>query len=432
MTIRMRRGAACLRRETYMMTRIAGLRLCMTMTAALLITACSRPDRGGGVRIEKVTTRDLVAMVTASGRIQPQRKVDISADITGRITALNVEEGDWVKAGTLVVQIEPNQFEAAVTRAEAALAGAQAEEARAQATRDQSKRTMERNEALRRENANLISDEALEIAQRDYEVNEALHQAATYRVAQARASLKEAQDQLAKTQIRAPMSGRVTRVAVEVGEVAVPGTFSRETALLLTISDLSVIQAVVEVDETDVVRISPGDSAAIEIDAFPDLVFTGRVTRISNSAILERGVTQSVDQAVDFEVEITLDDPPANVLPDLSATAQIITDTRTAALAVPIIALTVRDGGSASDWAVPAPHTGDVEGVFVIRDDIALFLPLTIGITGEEHFEVLAGLSEGESIVAGPYQVIRDLASGTASAEIGTASRTRPGARPGS
>lgn len=385
-----------------------------------IVAGCGPRPARDAVRLETIGRRPLIAYVTASGRIEPQRKVDISSDITGRIRELLVREGDWVEAGALLVQIDPDQFEAAVTRAEAALAGARAEEAQARANRDQAQRTMERSREIRRQNPNLISDEAIEIAERDYEVNEALHQAAVYRVAQAEAGLKESQDQLAKTQIRAPMSGRVTRVAVEVGEVAVPGTFSRETALLLTISDLSVIQAVVEVDETDVVRITPGDSATVEIDAFPDSAFVGWVSTISNSAILDPAAAQNTEQAVDFEVEITLTDPPRDIRPDLSATARVVTAVRSDALALPIIALTVRDGSDDSDWAAPAPRAGDVEGVFIVRDGIARFLPVSVGIAGEEHFEVLNGLTEGDSIVAGPYQVIRDLASGTPLDQLST------------
>ena len=234
------------------------------------------------------------------------------------------------------------------------------------------------------------------------------------------------------------MAGRVTRLAVEEGEVAVPGTFSRETGLLLTISDLSVIQTKVQVDETDVVRLHLGDSVEVTIDAFPDTTFVGRVTKISNSAILTAASAAAgqSDRAVDYEVEITLSNPPAEVRPDLSATARIVTDTRKQALAIPIIALTVRENTPVSTETKPAggTHTAEAatatpgagadsahrgggpkkeaEGVFIVHNGVATFHPVKVGIAGEEHFEVVEGVHQGDTIVAGPYQAIRDLKEG--------------------
>jgi len=254
-------------------------------------------------------------------------------------------------------------------------------------------------------------------------------------VEQSRAGLQEARDQLAKTHLIAPMTGRVTRLAVEEGEVAVPGTFSRDVGLLLTISDLSVIQTKVQVDETDVVRLHMGDSVEVTIDAFPDTTFVGRVTKISNSAILTAAsqVGGQSDRAVDYEVEITLANPPTEVRPDLSATARIITDTRKQALAIPIIALTVRENTPVSTEQKPArgaaqaatpadtSHRGaggggankkETEGVFLVHNGVATFHPVKVGIAGEEHFEVMEGVHQGDTIVAGPYQAIRDLKEG--------------------
>ena len=232
------------------------------------------------------------------------------------------------------------------------------------------------------------------------------------------------------------MAGRVTRLAVEEGEVAVPGTFSRETGLLLTISDLSVIQTKVQVDETDVVRLHMGDSVDVTIDAFPDTTFIGRVTKVSNSAILTAASAAAgqSDRAVDYEVEITLSNPPAEVRPDLSATARIITDTRKQALAIPIIALTVREntpisteqrsgGRGTAQAATPRPAAADTgkrgaankketEGVFLVHNGLATFHAVKVGIAGEEHFEVVEGVHQGDTIVAGPYQAIRDLKEG--------------------
>jgi len=218
----------------------------------------------------------------------------------------------------------------------------------------------------------------------------------------------------------APMAGRVVRLPVEVGEVAVPGTFSRETALLLTIADMSEILAEVQVDETDVVRLAISDSVRITIDAYPDTAFVGYVTKISNSARLTATQTAagSSDRAVDFDVEITLADPPSDIRPDLSSTARIVTDVQKDVLAIPIISLTVRDHEVLANEAVEQDSAKmgqkeETEGVFVIRDGLAQFFPVEVGIAGEEHFQVLTGLQEGDSIVAGPYQVIRDLSDST-------------------
>ncbi len=391
----------------------------LVFVAAIGLSTAARRDRGVPVRLEEVKHRFLVATVTASGQIVPQRSVDISADITGRIVQIAVKEGDWVKKGDLLVRIDPSQYEAAVARAQAQLSSAEAAALQARANRDQAKRALDRALALRQTDPNLVSDEQLEQAQTSYEVAQALAISAEHQVEQARAALREARDQLAKTVLRSPIDGQVTRVAVEVGEVAVPSTFSRETGLLMTVSDLSVIQVKVQVDETDVVRLHLGDSAEVTIDAFPDTTFSGRVTRISQSAVRTAASPAGgavTDRAVDYDVEITLDNPPPDIRPDLSATAKIITAVRDSALGIPIIALTVREHNPISTENAPRDTTRarrETEGVFVVRDGIATFRPVKVGIAGEEYFEVLSGLSEGDTVVAGPYQTVRDLKDST-------------------
>ncbi|MGH7698931.1 MAG: efflux RND transporter periplasmic adaptor subunit [Gemmatimonadales bacterium] len=394
----------------------------VALVGIVLASASAKREKGVEVRLEEVARRDLIAVVTASGKIQPKRKVDVSADITGRITRLAVREGDLVTQGQFLLEIDPTIYQANLQRARAAVSFAEASAVQAAANRDQAKRALERTQELRAQNPNLISAEQLEQAQTAYEVAEALATAARHQVDQARAALQEARDQLAKTRLVAPMSGRVTRLAVEEGEVAVPGTFSRETGLLLTVSDLSVIQTVVQVDETDVVRLHLRDSVEVSIDAFPDTTFTGRVTKISDSAILTGATAAAAqsDRAVDYEVEITLDRPPADVRPDLSATARIITDTRDSALAIPIIALTVREHAPIGTELKPADTTAaarkvkETEGAFVVVAGKATFRPVRVGIAGDEYFEVLDGVQPGDTIVAGPYQAIRDLKDGTA------------------
>jgi len=389
--------------------------------ALVAVSASAKREKGIEVRFEEVSRRDLVAVVTASGKIQPKRKVDVSADITGRITRIGVREGDYVTKGQFLLQIDPTIYEANLERARAASASAEATVVQARANRDQARRTYDRTKELQAQNPNLVSAEQLEQAQTAYDVAEALANAAEHQVDQARAGMREARDQLAKTHLVAPMTGRVTRLAVEEGEVAVPGTFSRETGLLLTVSDLSVIQTEVQVDETDVVRLELGDSVEVSIDAFPDTTFAGRVSMISNSAIRTAGssVPGQTDRAVDYEVEITLDDPPQDVRPDLSATARIVTDTRSQALSIPIIALTVREHTPLSTEARPVDSAAagkkkELEGVFVVNDGKAAFRPVKVGIAGDEYFEVVDGVAPGDTIVAGPYQAIRDLKEGAA------------------
>ncbi|MDH4043542.1 MAG: efflux RND transporter periplasmic adaptor subunit [Gemmatimonadota bacterium] len=374
-----------------------------------------RGDSGVAVRMEEVGRRDLVSTVTASGKIQPMTKVDISSDITGRIIELRVREGEFVRRGDLLLRIDPSTFESSVARAEAGLASARASAVQSAANRAQAERAAQRARELRAQNPNLVSDEQLEQAETSFRVAEAVAVSSERQVDQAQAFLQEARDQLAKTVLRAPMDGQVTRVAVEEGEVAVPGTFSRETGLLMTVSDLSVIQVNVQVDETDVVRLHLGDSTEVTIDAFPDTTFTGRVTEVSQSSSRLTAAT-AADRAVDYDVEITLDNPPPDVRPDLSATAKIVTATRDSTLSIPIIALTVRENTPISSETAPADTTKgkkETEGVFVVQGGIAQFRPVKVGIAGEEHFEVLEGIALGDSIVAGPYQAIRDLKDST-------------------
>jgi HlyD family secretion protein len=375
---------------------------------------------GTEVRMEQVARRDLVSAVTASGKIEAKTSVDISADITGRIIRLAVREGDRVTKGQFLIQIDPAQYQAAVSRAQGVVASTEATLAQSRANLDQASRAWHRASQLSQLGPNLIAPETAEQAKTSYEVAQATFQATRAQLEQSRASLQEAKDNLAKTRLTSPIAGRVVRLAVEEGEVAVPGTFSRETGLLMTIADLSVILAKVQVDETDVVRLASNDSVQVTIDAYPDTTFLGRVTKISHSAKLTETQTASGsnDRAVDFDVEVTLDNPPRDIRPDLSCTARMITDTRDRALSIPIIALTVRDHERVPNENPDVDTTKikrlgkEAEGVFVVRNDSAVFRPVKVGIAGDEYFEVVDGLREGETIVAGTYQAIRDLKEG--------------------
>jgi len=386
--------------------------------------------RGNGnatqVRIETVAQRDLIASVTANGWIRPNRKVDVQSDIMGRIIELLVDEGQEVKKGQVLLRIDPTQYEAAVVRARAAVAEMQARQAQTRANLIQAERTHKRYQDMAKANANLVSRQQIEEAETQVLVQTELLQAAKYSVAQAEAQLAEARDQLAKTVIRAPMDGVITRLNVEEGETAIVGTMNNSGSLLLTVADLGEMEAVVRVDETDMPEVQLGDSATIEIDAFPRQKFVGRVTEISHSSTRppdqqQAGATSG--QAVDFEVVIKLDNPPRTLRSDLSATAEIVTAVRPNALSVPIIALTVRERGSlkalpneneqakAAGEAAEKDDAEDVEGVFVARGGKAVFVPVQIGVNGREHFEIISGLQAGDSVIAGPYEAIRALES---------------------
>jgi HlyD family secretion protein len=396
--------------------------LALVAGGAVAYSINKKKNAGTEVRLEQVSRRDLVSAVTASGKIEPQTSVDISADITGRIIRIAVEEGDLVAKGQFLIQIDPAQYQAAVSRAEGVVSSTQATLLQTRANRDQAERAWKRANELTKLGPNLIAPAAAEEARTALDVAEATYQATRAQLDQSRASLQEAKDNLAKTRLTSPIAGRVVRLAVEEGEVAVPGTFSRETGLLLTIADLSVILAKVQVDETDVVRLTHDDSVEVTIDAYPDSTFVGRVTRVSNSAKLTSTQTASGsnDRAVDFDVEITLEAPPGDIRPDLSCTARIVTDTRANTLSIPIIALTIRDHERVPNENNPAldtmtrrrPGEREEEGVFLVQNGIASFRPVKVGIAGDEYFEVLDGLRGGETIVAGTYQAIRDLKDG--------------------
>ncbi|MGI9628565.1 MAG: efflux RND transporter periplasmic adaptor subunit [Longimicrobiales bacterium] len=413
---------------------LLGVIVLLVLVLAAALSTQGRRGRGVEVRVEEVTKRDLVATVTASGNVRARRKVDISSDISARVTSLLIEEGNEVEEGQVLLRLDPSQYQASLARSQATFSQAQAQVAQARANFQRAERDHLRMVNLRGRDSLLVSRQDVENAETDLDVQRSLLEAADFGVNQARAAVDEAQDQLSKTIIRAPISGKVTRLNVEQGETVIVGTMNNAGSLILTISDLSIMEVVLEVDETDVPEIALNDSALVELDAFPNLEFTGTVTEIGNSAIRPPSEAASTGQTptIDFEVIVTLADPPAELRPDLSATADVITDVRDQQLGIPIISLTIReedrvspndsddegrgagtdeqDAGPLSRADVPEP----VEGVFVFNGESVSFVPVEVGIAGQEYFEVLSGLSEGDQVVSGPYQIIRTLADGDA------------------
>ncbi len=409
---------------------LIGLAIVGVIGGATALTLTQRRDRGVPVRLEVIARRDLVETVTASGNIRAGRVTDVSSEVSARVTELLVQEGDDVAAGQVLLRLDPTQFAASVSRNEASLNQSKAQVRQQEANLQRVTRDHRRLSDLFDRDSLLIARQLLDDAETEVVLASRQLESLQFGVDQAVASLDEANERLGKTVFRAEHAGTVTRLNVEEGETVIVGTMNNAGSLVLTISELSQVEAVLEVDETDIPYIALGDSTILELDAFPDRLFKGIVTEIGNSAIRPPASTAGSGQAaaIDFEVVITMNDPPEGIRPDLSATADIITATRKNSLAVPIIALTVRpedEGGAArrqaaqeedddnrSGGPLSRPDVVDVEGVFVVEDGQVKFVPVEIGITGQEHFEVLTGIAQGDTIVAGPYQQIRDLADG--------------------
>ncbi|HXE91251.1 MAG TPA: efflux RND transporter periplasmic adaptor subunit [Terriglobales bacterium] len=408
------------------------------------------------VQAGKVERRDLASVVTASGEIKPQRYVNISANAFGKIVKLYVREGDRVRQGQLLAQLENVQSSADVAAmrssleaartdevaAEAALRTAQADLSRARAELERTKLDYERAQGLyqaaliskaeydSRKAAYEAADAGLAQAQARVAQARAQRESARGRVGQAAATLTRASDVLSKTIYTAPFDGVVTNLPVREGETVVVGIQNSPGSTLMTISDLSVITAEVKVDETDIVNVKLGQPADVTIDAIPGKTFKGKVTEIGNIAVVRSTglatsqTTTSSQEAKDFKVVVTLDDPPANLRPGLSSTAKITTATRQGVLTIPIQALTIRQKSDleekkgekgAAQAAAPVPadkKKEELQGVFVIRDRKAVFVPVETGITGVTEIEVTSGLQEGDEIVTGSYRVLRSLRNG--------------------
>lgn len=393
------------------------------LLATMGFLAMQREGRGAvEVRVEAVGLRDLIDDVSATGHIEPKTHVDITTDVAGRIIELPVEEGQDVEEGDLLLQIDPALFRAAVNRAEAGVAQAQATLAQQRAAYEQAQRDADRLTALQARGTDFVTEAEVEQAVTNAEVQHRLFEASEHSVQQAEANLDQERDRLGKTTIRAPMSGRITRLNVERGETAIVGTMNNPGSLLLTVADLSVMEAVIEVDETDVPDITIGDSAYVEIDAFPNQRFVGTVTEIGNSSIvpLNPATSGGSAQAIDFEVRIELREPPEGIRPDLSATADVITATRDQVPSIPITALTLMDADEYEEIpnenlpsAPGSDAVRDIEGVFVVEGDIVRFRPVEIGIAGENYFEVVSGIELGTTVVSGSFQAIRELGDGS-------------------
>jgi HlyD family secretion protein len=409
------------------------------------------------VTVEAIRMRDLDAIVSASGKIQPKRQVNVSATTMGRVTRLAVQEGQRVKAGQFLLEIDPRSLAGQMERGEASVAAARSalqqattaiEQARANLALAQ--QTLKRQQDLAKDG--LTPREAVERAQNDVIVRESELKARQQEVQTREQQIRQEQAALATTRynlsqvtIAAPMDGIVTRRNIEEGENVVVGTMNNAGTVLLTVADMSEIQAEIEVDETDIPNVAIGQRAVVTIDAVPNRMFKGRVTDIGNSPIQAAAQTNAAAgqrQATNFKVVVTIEDPVPDVRPGFTCTAEITTATRKNATAVPIQALTVREllfdsAGTLIHEPPPPPQRrwfgtpapappqppaepgpgqtrDETEGVFIMRDGRAVFQPVKIGIAGERYFEVLSGLDVGDRVITGPFDSVRQIADGSA------------------
>jgi len=409
------------------------------------------------VQTGKAQRMDLVAIVSASGEIKPKTYVNIGANAFGKITKLYVREGDRVKRGQMLAQLENVQPEADMDATQASLEAARTDAVAAEAALNTAAADLNRakSDAERSDldwsRAQGLYKDAL-ISKSDYDMQKAAHQtaiaglaqaearvaqakaqkdSADRRIGQAGANLTHAADVLKKTTYQAPFDGVITNLPVREGETVVIGIQNSPGSTLMTLADMSVITAEVKVDETDIVNVQMGQPAQVTIDAIPKKSFKAVVTEIGDNAIVRStGVstsqqTTASQEAKDFKVVVTLEDPPEDLRPGLSATAKITTATRGNALTVPIQALTVRrqadlipvnEKGSVQAAAPEASKDKDnqeIQGVFVLRNHKAEFVPVDTGIAGTTDIEVIKGLKEGDEIITGSYKVLRTLRPGS-------------------
>jgi HlyD family secretion protein len=415
------------------------------------------------VQTGRVVKEDLTSIVTASGEIRPKNYTNVEGEGIGKITTIVVKEGDQVKKGDVLLKLENIQPGADVAAQEATIDSTEAGMRAAAASYDSAVATLAQREAdLEKarfdwQRSQQLYKEQL-IAKSEYDATKATYDGAVaalnaskaqveqtraareqsrYNLEQATAVLKHTKDVLRKTTYVAPIDGIVSYIAVRVGENVVPGIQNAEGSMLMTISDMSVVAAEVKVDETDITNVREGDTADVTIDALPGKVFKGRVTQVGDEAILRSSglaattqTTANTQEARDFKVVVTIDNPPDSLRPGLSASAKIQTAQKKGVLTIPIQALAVRTkadieeaqkehGGSVTLAASkPPPATAasqqkvDVQGVFVVRGKKAEFVPVQTGISGVTDIEITSGLKDGDEIVTGNYKALRTLRPG--------------------
>jgi HlyD family secretion protein len=382
------------------------------------------------VQTQKVTRQDLISTVTASGEVKPRKYVNVSSNVSGRITHLLVKEGERVRRGQVLARIDSARLEASTRSSEAGVQAQKADVQRAQADLESARLILERTKQMHKDR--LVSDSQMDQADADYKMKAANVESLKRRIAQQEAALETVKDDLEKAVVVAPMDGAVTNLAKEEGEMVI-GAQSFSPTVIMTVADLSVMECEVMVDETDIRNLALGQEAEIRVDALEGVKIKGEVTEIGSSAI-PRGSTQggtpsaqnTGNQAKDFKVKITLKEPPSNIRPGLNAAADITTSRKQKVIAVPIQAVVVREvnkagkvvdpGAVQASDASPSPDGSQArrkaeerEGVFLLANGKVTFKPVKTGIVGETEIEITEGLSEGIEIVTGSYKTLRTL-----------------------
>ena len=398
-------------------------RLLWGLVALLVIggvaTAFMVRARGGKdpeVQTTKVSREKIVQTVNGTGKLEPRSQVKISADVSARITRLAVKEGQWVEKGAFLLELDRDRYLAAIESAEATVRSAQANASLTKQNMENAKREYDRSQALLARG--MEAQSAFDAKQNAYQVEVPRHKAANEAVAQAQAALKQARSDLSKTTIYAPMSGTVSSLNKELGEIALGSQFQSD--VILVIADLSVMEAEVNVDENDIVNIKAGQAAKIQVDALAGPGLDGTVREIGSSANPSgEGTTQ---QKTEFEIKITILNPPESLRPGMTATADIVTKTNDRALSVPLQCVALRTvdqlavkGEKPKESAAkykPDPD-GFVPVVFVVDKGRAVARQVTTGIQSQDRIEILSGLAEGDEVVSGSYRAIsKDLANG--------------------
>ncbi len=355
------------------------------------------------VKVQKVKRMLLVEKVNATGEVRPKKFVDLSSDISGRIIKIAVKEGDFVKKGQFLLKIDSTYNEWEAQRAKANLDDLKVQLKIQELNLKSKEREFKRYKSLWEEK--LISQEQYENVKLGYENALHTYQSFVHRIEEAKASLKSAEERIKKSVILSPIDGVVSSLNVEEGEVAIVGTMNNPGTVLMTVADLSVMEVEVEVDETDIVKVKVGQEAEVSVDAFPDIKIKGKVSEVGSSAIQKNSLQQSSDQAKTFKTVITLVNPPKEIKPGLSASADIIINKRKDALSVPISSLVIREVKEKNKKV-------EREGLFIVKNGKAKFVIVKKGIMGDMNIEIKEGVKLGDEVVIGPFKVLRNLQDG--------------------
>jgi HlyD family secretion protein len=395
------------------------------------------------VQLAKVRREDVTSRVRAPGKIEPKTQVKVSADIMGKVVVLNIKEGDPVKKGQLLLQLDDTQYRAAHNQATASLSSARAQVRQAESALTMSEANYQRSQALFGQK--LLSQAEWDAANNTHEQARVALATAQEEVSRSQAAADGAADNLRKCRFVAPFDGVVSALDVEKGEIVITGTMNNPGTQIMVVSDMSRMLVRAEVDETDVVDMTLGQKAKISVDALPDTTFAGTVTEIGNTA--KPSTISTVQGQLNFEVKVVFDDNVPQVRPGMTADVDIATGTHTKTLTVPIQAVVIRtqsqldraargklpakkkNAGGAKTFTTEDDTAGrkdpEITGIMVVKDDVTHFVPVRTGLANETMIEVFGDVHEGDNVVSGPYKALREIKPGA------KVKREQAGAKPG-